>query len=187
MLGRRLRVSLGTLGFVAVGACLVFDGRTATEPNDAGRDDGAHAEGQATDAGTDQQATEAGSEGGSSRLPCGPGTTCAGGPGESCCALTDKSSGGWTWAGCCDAATINFQYECDDDGDCDAGFACCAFAPQLTGHARGYPLSRCQKAPCSARDAHLCQPSLSDCGAGSACVDSGAAYNLPPGYCHCSN
>jgi hypothetical protein len=187
MLGRRLRVSLGTLGIVALGACLVFDGRTATEPNDGGREDGAQSEGRATDAAADQQAMESGTEGGGSRLPCGPGTMCAGGPGGSCCALTDKSSGGWTWAGCCDAATIdrNFQYECDDDTDCDAGLVCCASPPVRL--ARAYPQSRCREAPCLPKDAHLCQPSLSDCGAGSACVDSGAEYNLPPGYGHCSN
>jgi hypothetical protein len=211
---RRLRFFPAFLGgavFVAVGACLVFDGRRATETEDASTADSEaddtpeepRGDGNATPprdaAPTDGGAPEDSPGGDSGTL--GPdtggatngviceqhGEVCTGGKESQCCA---KLNGGvWVYAKpACDKSCSEagpefgyYDYACDDDDQCEGGDICCAYRQNMMFKPPPFTSSSCES-KCPKYGSELCQPGH-PCHIGT-CVRGDSEY-LPPDYWVC--
>jgi hypothetical protein len=193
---RRLLASIGAVAVIAVGACLVFDGKVAIVSSDAGPGDASvvrsvdsHTDGTGSDAGTDSTAptTDAGN---------GPGVTCgnslcAGGTFEKCCAKP-YGDGGWKIASpacsmdCSRVMPGGFDgYQCDSDDSCTAGQVCCALRALGTGPGP-YTSSMCTTGcppDSGSLGLELCQLDAPHCTTGT-CVEGDRAY-LPPSFNVC--
>jgi hypothetical protein len=189
-----LMVSLGALGVAMLGggsvaACLVFDGRVATEPDDASVVDGANAGDRDTQGGDD-----AGSVG-DGEIGCGTGVTC---PAVLRCCAKPGANGAWSYpvddAGrnvpCQSVCAPFYGYACDGPQDCVEGYLCCAHRKDPTNVA--FTFSLCETAgscvPANVLGRPLCQPDNAGdaalCPSGLRCVASDAS-DLPPGYHEC--
>jgi hypothetical protein len=201
---RRLTASLGALVVVmAAAACLVFDGRVATDlseggdappvsdaadaPRGDGPADGSDAtasDGRASDALASDGGTP-GRDGG--RVICGA-RTCAGGSDDKCCAKWDKTewvySSGYCHSSCMQAGGY-YDYECDDNSECDAGQVCCAFREDPDSSNNALTTSMCEsKSACTAPGVELCSHG-GKCMQGGSCVEDNGGDYLPPKYWYC--
>jgi hypothetical protein len=208
---RRTSALLGALVAVTcAAACLVFDGRTATDVGDGGADattDGL-ADSGADSPGSDADAGDANED--TSMLTAGDGGVVCGVNGSSeivlceaglkCCAKL--VSGKWIYASpscdvmcsTADAGGGFYDYECADDNDCgDSGNICCAFNyPKNHKSPPPYANALCKSVEeCASMgpSVELCQPDQKVfhtahlCKTGH-CAPGDRAY-LPPHYYYC--
>jgi hypothetical protein len=208
---RYLFLALVTKSLIQAGACLVFDGKVATELDASATDASGDASADGRDAtqggdardGTvdhrrddapaDQFAQDAdgdmdtgdGDAGGVDGVECN-GSVCTGG--LKCCARGGGDSSSWVFLKtpcqltCSDGGGGGYyDYKCNDSEDCDAG-VCCAY--RNMGAAPPFTTSRCQ-AKCLAPAKELCQKKPSaGCKIGT-CV-TGDRHYLPPGFDECN-
>jgi hypothetical protein len=167
-----LPCSLGAVIVVALGACLVFDGRVATDFGDGGPKDAA-ADGQQADTGEDTHAPPGGG------VWCGNAGACS----PNCYACYSADTKTWTYSckakdgGC---PTHGYSvFGCDDD--CPSDEICCAH--QAMNAPYKFVSSHCDTS-CSG-ETELCQLDSGGCTHGT-CVANSTTAPLPPIYfvCH---
>jgi hypothetical protein len=192
---RRVPATLGVLGVVAAAACLVFDGRVATDSGEAGPSDGS---GKPDGAEVDVQAMDApgAPEVAARGVVCSAdaGVSCPGGASQKCCA---KGGGPdatpWTYPTTPDRCSKDCYalggfggYACDDDTDCPHGAVCCGFrsagSPPQPKKPPPFNMSACVTA-CAPPGRELCQPAAKP---SCTCVPADPEY-LPPHFHVCAD
>jgi hypothetical protein len=200
----KLRPTLASLGVLVVAggaSCLVFDGRVATDLSDGGDASPFSDAPQSSDAPPTSDATQtadatdgprsdgpAKDAGSGGKVICGGGS-CAGGDNHKCCARWSETK--WVYPpGYCSSDCMHagggggyYDYECDDDDECDAGNVCCAFREKEDSGNVALTTAKCQ-ASCNAPWAELCTHS-GDCKLRGKCVEDNGGDFLPPKYWYC--
>jgi hypothetical protein len=170
---------------VVATACLVFDGKTATEPGEAGANEGGTGDGSAPETST-ADTSVTGDTGGVDAntgdvILCGTVLPCPFANGERCCAK--KTTMGWESSEyACEspdeagkACPGRNGYACSSSAQC--GEACCAGRGQ--GDAGPYSYTLC-RANCESGEVLLCAS-----GQKGACAMCKVGPDLPPDYSYC--